>query len=636
MKEEKKLKAKAKDVIDKIERPIGAKLIAIITILLLFSLAAISALVSVMVSADVRVTAEDNNFTVNRRAVSEAESFLGMTRANTLVLLDTLNALGAAAPAAGLAADFFFERNQEIAFIGVARMTSTGFSMGRSLTNERFFLSNELESAVVGDFLAGHGEELQRCFFGESLLINAAPSFGVPVISLFYPWEGAGEREAIIVFFSSNALTESFSSGVNQSFMVNDAGDYLIHADFELIRSGAGSASPLVAMMLESPHQGRQVLYTDANGASYFGAYRKIALGNSAIMTTIPADIVFEGVAATTRRNIYLTGAVLFLAILFVWFFSKTVSEPLKALAAAARQIEGGNFRLNLTTKTRDEVGFLTRTFQRMSGALNIFGRFTNMDVAVRAMQGEIKPGGVSKHATIFFSDIRGFTTKSERFTQVFGDDASNRIVFWLNNYLSGMVKCVEETNGVVDKFIGDAVMAHWGTAYTAGSPERDAYNCVKAALLMRAAVLKINNSRPNPNDPGNPFIQIGCGINSGIVTAGQIGSSLRMEYTVIGDPVNLASHIEVLNKSMGTDILIAEDTWLLVKDHFITEEMPSVTVKGKEMPVRVFAVINFVGAKNGPRTLAQVRTLLDIDEPAAGGADIGAEENKYKIGKVQ
>ena len=627
-------KGEEKSKADKIAYPIGAKLIVIITILLLLSLGAITVLVSVMVSNDVRVTAEDNNFTVNRRSAAEAENFLGMIRANVLVLLDTLNAAGAASPVAGMAEDFFFERNQEIAFIGIARMTPGGFTLTRNLVNARFFLSNELESSAASDFLAAHLDEIQRGLAGEIQILNAAPVFGVPVIVLLYPWQEAGEQELAIVFFSSNALTEIFSEGANISFMVNDAGDYIINADFDLIRAGVASPSPIVAMSLESPYQGRQILFAEADGSSHFGAYRKITLGNAAVITTIPYDLVFEGVRATTRRNIFLTGAVLFITILFVWFFSKTVSVPLKDLAEAALQIEGGNFELSLKPKTRDEVGFLTRSFQKMSGALGIFGRFTNKEIAVRAMRGDIKPGGQPKHATVFFSDIRDFTATSEKFTRIFEEKASDRIVFWLNEYFTRMIDCVEKTDGVVDKFIGDALMAHWGTASSAGKPEEDAFNGVRAALLMRTSILEMNKLH-GPNNPAKPVISIGCGLNSGIVTAGQLGSERRMEYTVIGDPVNLASRTETLNKPFGTDILIAENTWRLIGDRFITEEMPSVTVKGKANPVRIFAVINQKGAA-GPKTLMEVRDILGLMPPDILSVDINEEEKKFEIERMR
>jgi adenylate cyclase len=271
-----------------------------------------------------------------------------------------------------------------------------------------------------------------------------------------------------------------------------------------------------------------------------------------------------------------------------------------------------------------------------MGNALGIFGHFTNMEIAKRAMRGDLRPGGEAKHATIFFSDIRGFTASSEGFTKTFGNEASDKIVVWLNEYFSRMVECVDKTNGVVDKFIGDSVMAHWGTAYTTGSAEHDALNCVRTALMMRMALLDMNNKR-GPGDPANPVIHIGCGINTGIVTVGQIGSAQRMEYTVIGDAVNLASRTEALNKPLGTDILITEDTWNLVGRHLITEERPPVTVKGKEKPVRMFAVVNLKVVKKDmeqphPLTLAELRSMLGIAAPDLGKVDTNAEELKYKI----
>ena len=504
---------------DKIERPIGAKLIIIITILLLLSLGAITVLVSVMVSDDVQVTAENNNLSANRRSAQEAETFLGSIRGNTLVLLDIINAVGNVPRMAGLAADYFFERNQDIAFIGVARSNAGRFSFVRSLVNEKFFFSNELEFEIIAELLEIYRSELERSSAGETLFINAAPVFGISAIALFYPWVEAGEQDTAVVFFSSNSLTENFSGDVNLSYIINDAGDYLIYSDYDLILAGASAESAFVPTVINSTDQSRQTLFTETDGKRHFGAYSKISIGNAAVITTIPYDIVMEGTAATTRRNVFLTGAVLFIAIMFVWFFSKTISVPLKALAGAARQIENGDFDLNLTTKSKDEVGYLTKSFKKMCGALNVFGRFTNKDIAVKAMRGEIKPGGLPKDATVFFSDIRAFTEKSENFTKVYGEDASNKIVLWLNEYFERMVDCVEKTSGVVDKFIGDAVMAHWGTAFSAGSPEKDAFNAVSAALMMRNALHELNIKREK-GDPGNPEINIGCGLNSGVVTA--------------------------------------------------------------------------------------------------------------------
>ena len=602
---------------------IGAKLVTIITSLIVFSLGSIIFLVSYFVREDLEVTAEANNFDVNRRSAAEAEFTLSSIHSNSQVLVQIIKAAGIDSPLSRRASSLFFMENKQIAALVFSTPDDEKY-----LLNDDFFFSRDLNSFLVNSFFKDNELYYKRAASGESVFLNATPHFSVHLLALYYPIQGG----ALCIFFTPENLIDSFSSSLNKSYFINGEGDILIHPDFEKVRTGANIGNrEYVRKIRQSSSRYRQDLLDD-DGVKSFIAYTKMNEGASIVFTSIEYDKLFEGIDATMRRNIYLAAAVLFLSILFTWFFSKTISTALKILSNAARRIEGGYFDLDLKPKSRDEIGFLTSSFQRMSKALSVFGRFTNREIAVKAMRGEIKPGGLPKHATVFFSDIRGFTEKSENFTNEFGSDASDRIVQWLNNYLTQMVDCVEKTNGVVDKFIGDAVMAHWGTAYSAGSPAKDAFNGVKAALMMRKALVQMNKNR-FAGDPGDPPISIGCGINTGIVTAGQIGSDVRMEYTVIGDPVNLASRIEALNKPLGTDILISESTWNLVKYFFITEEMPSVTVKGKEKPVRIFAVVNHVSVTSGPKTLKEVRTLLDIKPPDMSKVDMDAEEVKYKIG---
>jgi len=604
---------------------IGAKLVTIIVILVLLSLGAITFLVSYMDRRDLELSSEENNFELNRRTAAEAEYTLAGARSNSQVLVQIINAAGVESSLARQAAEFFFEQNTQIAALVIPISGRNSYS----LINDRFFFSREIDPSLVDSFYEENFASYQRAAAGESIFLNASPHFSLHLLAMFFPLSGG---QAFSILFSPENLNNSFNPGLNQSFMINGDGDVLLHPDSEMVYAGANIANrDYIRRIRGSTFRARQDLRED-EGVRYFIAYTKLNIGASIVVTAVEYNKLFEGINATTRRNLYLTAAVLFLSILFIWFFAKSISVALRLLASAARKIEGGDFDVNLTPKSRDEIGFLTASFQRMSKALAIFGRFTNREIAIKAMRGQIKPGGLPKHATVFFSDIRGFTEKSEQFTNIFGRDASDKIVYWLNNYLTQMVDCVEKTNGVVDKFIGDAVMAHWGTAYSAGSPAKDAFNCVKAALMMRKAVVLMNRNRI-PRDKADPPIHIGCGINTGIVTAGQIGSDLRMEYTVIGDPVNLASRIESLNKPLGTDILISESTWSFVKHFFITEEMPSVTVKGKEKPVRIFAVINHVSVTSGPKTLAEVRRLLGIDPLNVSKIDINVEEIKYKIG---
>jgi adenylate cyclase len=258
---------------------------------------------------------------------------------------------------------------------------------------------------------------------------------------------------------------------------------------------------------------------------------------------------------------------------------------------------------------------------------MDTFARFTNRDLVERSLRGEVALGGEGKLATIFFSDIRSFTAISEKLKPT-------EVVGFLNEYMTRMVECVNKTGGVVDKYIGDSIMAVWGAPDTSGSAARDAMNCVRTALMMRRNLREFNKGRGGDK---KPVIRIGCGINTGPVVAGQIGSNSRMEYTVIGDTVNTASRTEALNKPLHTDILITEDTWHLVGKELITEEMPPIMVKGKEKPVRMFAVVNLkVNRPDIPQprpvNLRDLRKILSLDEPDLRQVDTNEEEKKYKF----
>lgn len=610
--------------------PISMKLITIISVLVITVLGIVTFLISWFIRADVRLTAEENNHSINSRSAFEAEYELDTVRSNAFLLLDLLDAVGSSGTLARQASAFFFERNQDIAAIVLPDE--------QELINNRFFLSNELDISLISRFLEMEKETIVRTIAGETVVLNAAPFFELPIIALFYPWKEHGFAQAVVMFFSTENLTENFATAsINSSFMVNHEGDLLVHSDFELIRAGANFVhSPILREMRKNNDENRQLLYRDEDGKEYFGAYRKLSIGDIGVITIVESSRIFEAVNATTRRNLYLMGSVLFLSILFIWFFSKSISTPVKELAVAASEIEQGNFILDLRSKTHDELGILMESFVHMGKGLaererlkDTFGRFINKEIAEKAMKGELTLGGETKQVTIFFSDIRSFTAISEKLEP-------HEVVEFLNEYMTRMVHCVNLTGGVVDKYIGDAIMAVWGAPVSSGSPQEDALNCVRAALMMRHALLEFNQGRGGDR---KPIIKIGCGINTGPVVAGQIGSSERMEYTVIGDAVNFASRTEALNKPLGSDILITENTYELVKEQVWAQEMPSVTVKGKEKPVRMFAVINMPlvtdipgAGKEGPKSMKEVRELLNIPTPDMSKVNVDAEEKKYKI----
>jgi adenylate cyclase len=188
---------------------------------------------------------------------------------------------------------------------------------------------------------------------------------------------------------------------------------------------------------------------------------------------------------------------------------------------------------------------------------------------------------GVRKPVTILFSDVRGFTSMTE------GADPT-LLVLQLNEYFKEMVRIVFVQHGSLDKFIGDAVMALWGSITTQGV-EKDAQHAVASALAMKKALAQLN---VNWQQRGMKELAFGIGINHGDVIVGNLGSEEKMEVSVIGDAVNLASRLEALTKEYRLDLLVGEAMVPLVQNRFVLRTVGSVQVKGKTIPVRIFTVM--------------------------------------------
>jgi adenylate cyclase len=198
-------------------------------------------------------------------------------------------------------------------------------------------------------------------------------------------------------------------------------------------------------------------------------------------------------------------------------------------------------------------------------------------------MSGKVALGGETLTVTILFTDIRSFTTISEKMD-------AQALVALLNEYFTEMVGIVMSEDGVVDKYIGDAIMCVFGAPVP--KPD-DAVRAVRAAARMRTALVHLNERLEKR---GLGPLKTGIGIHTGEVVAGNIGSEARMEYTVIGDAVNVASRLESNTKDLGVNVLISDDTWALVKDEIATKAVKELTVKGRARPVLTYEVLGIVG----------------------------------------
>jgi adenylate cyclase len=219
------------------------------------------------------------------------------------------------------------------------------------------------------------------------------------------------------------------------------------------------------------------------------------------------------------------------------------------------------------------------------------------------------KLGGQRASVALIVTDLRGFTTLSEEMD-------SSQLVAQLNEYLSLMVDDIFSRRGSIDKFIGDAILAVWGHIKSEG-PAQDVTLAVEAALLMKTSLARLNAAWQNG---GLKTFQMGIGVNFGEVIFGNIGSSKKMEPTVIGDAVNVASRLEGLTKDYGRDLLVGEAAADLIGDSFRLQFVDKVTMKGKTKPLRIYAVVSRHDVPIDP----QMAAYLEAYERAQGSYSAG------------
>ena len=279
-------------------------------------------------------------------------------------------------------------------------------------------------------------------------------------------------------------------------------------------------------------------------------------------------------------QTIVVLGVASAVAVLMLFLFARHLTNPLGRVVNAMNAItSGGDLSARVDVEYQDETGKLASTFNLMISELEkaygqikryafdavlagkkeqrirqIFQKYVPKDLIDKFFASpESMLIGENRELSILFSDIRSFTTISEAM-------APNDLVNSLNRYFSGQVDIIMNRNGIVDKYIGDAIMAFWGAPV---KREDDALQSVLAALDMMESVKTFN---ANQKKIGKPEFHIGIGINFGIVTVGNIGSERKMDYTVIGDMVNLASRMEGLTKAYHEDILISESLYDAVR----------------------------------------------------------------------
>lgn len=584
--------------------PIRYKLLLITSIVLLISMSGIIFLASYFFRKDSEVRVKENNIKINEilslKVKSDLHSMKQDVHITASAILRNPNSVNAIAKE-------LFEEDQNFLLIGAYDVS---LNPKFEALNDEFLQKYDYQKAEVKGLLRTIQPKLKKAFSGTTVIWNASPHFRHPILCLSFPLSESKDTHTILVtLVKLDSLLDAFqTSGPVETFLVSEDGSVLAHPDAKVVLSGINlNDLPIVERMKKSTVDNGQFRYEAKDGVSYLGSFKKLGLGGVGVISQVREVKIFEEVNNIQKRNVYILIVSLALSFIVVYIFAKSLSTPILKLVDASEEIRRGNYHIELHATTHDEIGTLTKSFVSMGRGLeereklkDSFGRFVNQDIAELAAKGKLSIGGQRKYCTIFFSDIRSFTAISEKLQP-------EEVVEFLNQYMTEMVKCVQDTGGTVDKFIGDAIMATWGALRDS---KQHAKSSVEAALRMREKLIEFNEGRGSVK---KPIIQIGCGINTGYVIAGQIGSANKMEYTVIGDSVNLASRVESLNKETQTDILITETTYQEIKSDYHVLSMGEIELKGKSKAQKVYAVLGRKTDPNYPKSLSELQKLVGI-----------------------
>lgn len=459
----------------------------------------------------------------------------------------------------------------------LSKLGSIFFSLRTKTTALILIFVAVLMSIVIGliDREAGRVILIESLEKGISVATGLASSSEEPILT----------NDDLSLFASVKGITDN--RGIIYGMIVDRNRKVIAHNDIS--QSGQDYREPQgIATLKEGPRY-RIISYNSSTGIIYDISvpvvYRRLGEKIGQAHVGISKSIIDEAIEGVTRYIRYLTFISLLIGGLGAFSLTTLMVKPIKVLVDGTRAIRKGDFEQRLRSRRRDEVGELMKAFNEMADGLkerefirNTFKKFVHKDIVDEILRDhtKIKVGGERKKVTVLFADIRKFTHISE-------SSEPEEIVQLLNQYFTTAIDIIDRNDGIVDKFIGDSVMAVFGVPF----PKRDdSLRAVRTALMIREAVRAMNEKRARA---GRFIYHIGIGVNTGYAVAGNVGSEDRMEYTVLGNTVNVAARVEGL--AVPDAILITEDTYQEVKDFVITGAKEEVSLKGKSGTVGIYSV---------------------------------------------
>jgi adenylate cyclase len=441
-----------------------------------------------------------------------------------------------------------------------------------------------------------------------SLLITALVVLAVALVGFFLLRQ---QQQSLTAEMTKRGLTmaENFAAGAKTPLLTNDEltlgvlvtdamkdpdvayvivsdqdGNVLAHSDARAVKTAVvrpKELEPLKKSVLVQTYKTPQGRIIDFAVPLVYGG---VPVG--ALYLGFSEEAINAALASARNQALLITLLMVLAGLGGAVGLAALLSRPIFRLVQATGAIAAGNFNIALPVASRDELGVLTDSFNRMARSLRekemikrAFTRYVAREVVEEILKDpeNLVLSGERRQVTVLFCDVRGFTPMSERL-------APEEVVLLLNDFYTLMIETTFKYDGTLDKFLGDAVMAVFGAPMA--HPDHSA-RAIRTALAMQEGITGLNDRRVRD---GKEAISVGIGVSAGEAVAGTVGTEDRMEYTVIGDSVNLAARLE--SNAKPGQILISHRTYERVRDLVDARPLGRIRVKGKEEEVEVYEVL--------------------------------------------
>jgi len=572
---------------------IRLKLISIISFIIVSGLATMIFLASRYFKDDSEKRIQENNLqladVIGQKVEDEFYSIAYKINNMAIILDQSLSK-----PQTSLFVDLFFKNNASFIYMAIADAKGTTLSIKNKIINDKFLLENNLSLDTIQQMNSAYSEDFMRSASGATVVLNVSSSCLSPCLGISIPYGTPEQKKLILLYMDAAEFLKAFqTTGITSTYLINERADLLAHSDRDTVLASKNLIDvPIVKSLVESKVDNGQKRY-EMDGFFHLGSYKKMGLAGLGIVSTVKEDDAFVEVYNIQRRNIIILLIILNISVIIVFFFSKTISTPIIRLVSATKQIEGGDFHVKIRPTTSDEVGVLTNSFLGMANGLeerekvkSILGSMIDPVVVQEAMidMAALKRGS-EKPITAFFSDVAGFSTISEQLK-------SEDLAALLNEYLSAMTIILKEYDGVLDKYIGDAIVGIFNAPVDVNEhPLKAARASIK--MVRKLADLRAYWTANQLYSKEAREMDARIGLNTGPAKVGFMGTDALASYTMMGDTVNLAARLEAAGKDYGVNILISESTKSKVDHELFTRKMDLVRVKGKNEPVVLFELID-------------------------------------------